>query len=66
MIRHTVVFTLQHASGFAEKKPFLQAFNFLAAIPGFEMFDKMRQTSRKNDYSFGFSLEFADPAAYCA
>lgn len=66
MIRHTVVFRLKHASGSAEEKSFLQTANILAAIPGVEKFEQLRQTSRKNDYSFGFSMEFADQAAYCA
>ena len=66
MIRHAVVFTLRHASGSVGEKSFLQAANILAAIPGVEKFEQLRQTSRKNDYSFGFSMEFADQAAYAA
>ena len=66
MIRHTVVFTLKHAAGSAEEKSFLQAAKILATIPGVEKFEQLRQTSRKNDYSFGFSMEFADQAAYAA
>ena len=66
MIRHTVVFTLRHASGSVGEKSFLQAANILAAIPGVEKFEQLRQTGRKNDYSFGFSMEFADQAAYSA
>lgn len=66
MIRHTVVFTLKHAAGSAEEKSFLQAAKVLADIPGLEKFEQLRQTSRKNDYSFGFSMEFKDAAAYAA
>jgi hypothetical protein len=36
----------------------------LAKIPGVEKFEKLRQVSAKNDYAFGFSMEFADAAAY--
>ena len=36
----------------------------LAAIPGVEKFEQLRQISPKNDYRFGFSMEFADQAAY--
>lgn len=36
----------------------------LAAIPGVENFEALRQVSPKNDFAFGFSMEFADQAAY--
>nr|WP_295886781.1 Dabb family protein [uncultured Devosia sp.] len=64
MIRHTVVFTLKHASGSAEETAFLRDAKVLAAIPGVEKFEPLRQVSPKNDYAFGFSMEFADQAAY--
>ena len=35
-----------------------------AAIPGVEKFERLRQVSPKNGYAFGFSMEFADQAAY--
>ena len=38
----------------------------LAAIPGVEKFERLRQVSPKADYAFGFSMEFADQAAYNA
>lgn len=64
MIRHTVVFTLKHAAGSAEEGAFLRDAKVLAAIPGVEQFEQLRQVSPKNDYAFGFSMEFADQAAY--
>jgi hypothetical protein len=64
MIRHTVVFTLKHAAGSAEESAFLQDAKVLADIPGVEKFEQLRQVSPKNDYSYGFSMEFADEAAY--
>lgn len=64
MIRHTVVFRLKHARGSAAEAAFLKAADVLAAIPGVQKFEKLRQTSPKNDYAFGFSMEFADQAAY--
>ena len=64
MIRHTVVFNLKHAAGSAAEKDFLDAADVLADIPGVEKFEKLKQVSRKNDYAFGFSMEFADQAAY--
>lgn len=64
MIRHTVVFTLKHAQGAAEEAAFLRDAKVLAGIPGVEKFEQLRQVSPKNDYVFGFSMEFADQAAY--
>lgn len=64
MIRHTVVFTLKHRPGSAEEGRFLRDALALADIPGVEKFEQLRQVSPKNDYAFGFSMEFADQAAY--
>lgn len=67
MIRHTVVFRLKHAPGSAEEKAFLDdGKRILNGIPGVEAFEAMRQVSPKNDYAFGFSMAFADQAAYDA
>jgi len=64
MIRHTVVFTLKHEAGSEEERAFLRDAKGLAGIPGVEKFEQLRQVSPKNDYAFGFSMEFADQAAY--
>ena len=64
MIRHTVVFRLKHEAGSAAEAEFLSAAKALADIPGVEAFEQLRQVSPKNDYRFGFSMEFADQAAY--
>jgi hypothetical protein len=64
MIRHTVAFRLHHAPGSLEELDFLTAARALADIPGVEAFEQLRQTSAKNDFAFGFSMEFADRAAY--
>jgi hypothetical protein len=67
MIRHTVVFTLKHARGSLQEKAFLRDSKAtLEAIPGVEKFEQLRQVSKKNDFAFGFSMEFADQAAYDA
>ena len=66
MIRHTVVFNLKHATGSAEEAAFLRDARVLADIPGVEKFEQLRQVSPKNDYAFGFSMEFANQAAYSA
>lgn len=64
MIRHTVVFSLRHATGSAEEQAFLDAALILAKIPGVQKFERLRQVSPKADFTFGFSMEFSDQAAY--
>jgi len=64
MIRHTVVFSLKHAPGSEAEATFLRDALVLEAIPGVEKFERLRQVSPKSDYAFGFSMEFADQAAY--
>jgi hypothetical protein len=64
MIRHTVVFRLKHPAGSPQETAFLAAAIRLAEIPGVQKFEQLRQIGKKNDYAFGFSMEFADQAAY--
>jgi hypothetical protein len=64
MIRHSVIFSLKHAAGSVEETAFLRDAKILATIPGVTKFEQLRQVSPKNDYAFGFSMEFADQAAY--
>lgn len=64
MIRHTVVFRLKHAKGSPAEAAFLKEADVLVTIPGVRKFEKLRQLSAKNDYDFGFSMEFADQRAY--
>jgi len=64
MIRHTVVFRLKHEKDSEAERLFLANALGLASIPGVENFARLRQVSRKNDFDFGFSMEFADQAAY--
>ena len=65
-IRHTVVLTPRHDAGSPEEADFVAAAAGLAAIPGVEEFEILRETSPKNGYRFGISMEFADAAAYAA
>jgi hypothetical protein len=65
-IRHAVVFALTHTEGSAEERDFLDAIRRLEGIPGVEAFELTREVSPKNDYRFGLTMEFADPAAYAA
>jgi stress responsive alpha/beta barrel protein len=62
-IRHTVAFRLKDS---ADEADFLATAARLAAIPGVEEFELLRETSPKNDYAFGISMEFADQNAYTA
>ncbi len=64
MIRHTVTFRLKHAPGSAAEGDFLHAACELAKIEGVQKFECLRQTSQKNSFTFGLSMEFADAAAY--
>jgi len=66
MIRHTVVFTLKHARGSEAEAKFLNDALVLEAIPVVHKFERLRQTSPKANYDFGFSMEFTDQAAYDA
>ena len=63
-IRHTVAFTLAHPEGSDEERLFLEEAKGLAAIPGVEQFELLREVSPKNGYRFGISMEFADRGAY--
>ena len=63
-IRHTVVFTPTHPPGSVAEAAFLAAAAQLESIPGVEAFEILRETSPKNGYRFGISMEFAGPAAY--
>ena len=65
MIRHTVAFRLRHPESSAAERSFLDTGQqVLSAIPGVERFERLREVSRKNGFTFGFSMEFADQAAY--
>ena len=66
MIRHTVAFSLKHPAGSDAEAAFLRDALVLDAIPGVEKFERLRQISPKADFAFGFSMEFADHAAYDA
>jgi len=64
MITHTAVFRLRHAKGSAEEACFLNAADALIAIPGVKNFEKLRQVSAKNDFTFCFSMQFESQKEY--
>ncbi|MEK4328242.1 Dabb family protein [Paenibacillus sp. FSL R7-0312] len=64
-IRHMAIFTLKHAPDSAETAAFLRdGAEILSAIPVVMNFEVLRQVSVKCDFQYGFSMEFADQAAY--
>jgi heme-degrading monooxygenase HmoA len=65
-IRHTVVFTPSHATGSPAEADFLAAAARLQSIEGVEEFEILRETSPKNGYRYGISMEFAGADAYQA
>ena len=64
MITHSVFFRLNHEKGSPAEAAFLAKAAALAAIPGVENFQVLRETSPKNAFDFGLSMNFADQAAY--
>jgi hypothetical protein len=66
MIRHTVAFKLKHSAGSPSEGDFLRAARHLATIPTVQHFEVLRQTSKKNNYDFGLSMEFASREDYQA
>jgi len=64
MIRHTVVFKLKYLQGSPEEKQFLGVALKLSSISGIHYFECLRQTSRKNNFQYGISMEFDTLKAY--
>ena len=60
-IQHTVVFRLN--SG-ADADDFLTRARGLAAIPGVDDFEVLRQVGQKNTFTHGLSMYFGDQSAY--
>lgn len=66
MIIHTVAFKTLHPSGSQQELAFLKAGVALGKLPMVKNFQCYREVSQKNDYDFGFSMEFANQADYDA
>jgi hypothetical protein len=64
MIRHTVAFKLIHPHNSPEEKVFLDAIVRLSAIPGVRNLELLKQTSAKNNFDYGLSMEFDTEKAY--
>ncbi|WP_379134265.1 Dabb family protein [Paenibacillus sp. sgz500958] len=64
-IRHMVIFNLKHANGSEAAGQFLQeSKDVLTTIPVVSNFEVFHQVSPKNDYDYGFSMEFASQEDY--
>ncbi|GIQ67775.1 Dabb family protein [Xylanibacillus composti] len=64
-IRHMVIFDLKYPAGSPEAEKFLQdGYDALTAIPVVRHFEVHRQVSAKNDYDYGFSMEFDSQQDY--
>lgn len=66
-ITHSVFFRLKHKAGSAEEKAFIDTcWRVLEPIPGTTGFRVLKETSPKNNFAFGLTMDFADRAAYDA
>ncbi|UUZ82022.1 Dabb family protein [Paenibacillus sp. P26] len=66
-IRHMVIFNLKYPVGSAEAEQFLSDGKAaLTSIPVVRNFEVLRQVSPKNDYDYGFTMDFASQADYDA
>jgi hypothetical protein len=64
-IRHMVIFNLKYPKGSSEAEKFLNdGKSILTSIPAVQNFGVFRQVSSKNDYDYGFSMDFASQADY--
>jgi hypothetical protein len=60
-----VIFCLKHAKGSAAADTFLSdGERLLSSIPQVAQFGVFRQISSKNDYDYGFSMDFASREDY--
>jgi Stress responsive A/B Barrel Domain len=64
MITHTALFRLKHPKGSTDEAAFLKAADVLITIPGVQNFQKLRQISSKNQFTFCFSMQFASQTEY--
>ena len=66
MITHTVAFKTRHPEGSEAEKDFLKAGKALGKLPMVRNFQCFKQVSQKNDFTFGFSMEFKSQFEYDA
>lgn len=64
MIIHTVAFRTKHPTGSDEESNFLEAGMALGNLPMVQNFQCFRQVSQKNNFDYGFSMEFETQGDY--
>lgn len=64
MIRHSVILKLKNTTSFEEKQAFFEAVDTLADIPNVQKFEVLNQTSAKNKFEYGISMEFDNQEKY--
>lgn len=66
-ILHSVIFSLKHEKGSEAERKFLEdGERILTSIPVVSHFKVYKQVSVKNDFDYGFAMEFANQADYDA
>lgn len=64
MIRHSVILKLKNTINSIEKQAFFEAVDTLSAIPNVQKFEVLKQTSPKNKFEYGISMEFDNQEQY--
>jgi heme-degrading monooxygenase HmoA len=64
MIRHSVILKLKTTLSKEEKQAFFDAVDKLSEIPKVQKFEVLRQTSQKNKFEYGISMEFDNQEQY--
>ncbi|MCP9770512.1 Dabb family protein [Lacihabitans sp. LS3-19] len=66
MIRHSVILKLKADISSEAKKAYFDAVDKLAEIPYVKKFEVLKQTSTKNKFEYGISMEFDTQEQYDA
>lgn len=64
MLRHSVILKLKPSLGADEQRAFFKAVDSLATLPNVQKFEVLKQTSPKNKFEYGISMEFATQEHY--
>ncbi|WP_339750996.1 Dabb family protein [Algoriphagus aquimarinus] len=64
MITHSVFFRLKFPKGSSEEATFLSAAAKLSTLPAVKNFASLKQTSSKNDFDYGLTMEFENQEEY--
>lgn len=64
MIRHSVILKFKDEISAADQQAFFAASKELANIPNVQKFEMLTQTSPKNTFDYGISMEFDNQEQY--